>query len=235
MTDISQGPTDRRRVPAWVGVALVVICFVAGAAFIWWVVRDPLSGGSDFIPDPNGSTSMRPRAVFRAPPNPESIRKTSDDNGGVYVAQAFGTVMNIEENNGNPKYTFRYLKKDLLPADIKDVLLMKFRIMQDDAVAQHIGLTDDQKQKLGKISTNVTNLAPPPADREKLVAQWQQYFAANDAGKSDAEKTLLATLKQVGDDNVASTRQKAEDRANEIKGILSADQIKKFQDMNNGP
>ena len=235
MTDISQGPTDRRRVPAWVGVALVVICFVAGAAFIWWVVRDPLSGGSDFVPDPNGATAMRPRATFRAPPNPESIRKTSDDNGGVYVAQAFGTVMNIEVNNGSPKYTFRYLKKDLLPADIKDILLMKFRIMQDDAVAQHIGLTDDQHQKLATISTNVTNLAPAAADRDKLIAQWQQYFTASDSAKTDAEKSLLASLKQVGDDNVAATRQKAQDRADQIKAILTPDQIKKFQDMNNGP
>ena len=139
MTEISQGVTDRRRVPAWVGVVLVAICFVAGAAFIWWVERDPLSGGSDFIPDANGANAIRPRAVFRAPPNPESIRKTSDDNGGTYVAQSYGTVMTVEENNGSPKYTFRYLKRDLIPADIKDVLLMKFRITSDDAVAQQLG------------------------------------------------------------------------------------------------
>ncbi|HEY1684332.1 MAG TPA: hypothetical protein VGG19_06190 [Tepidisphaeraceae bacterium] len=236
MTQVGSGPIDQRRVPAWVGVVLVVVCFIAGAAFIWWVVREPLSGGGDFIPDANGSNAMRPRAMFQRPPNPESIRKTSDDNGGVYVAQANGTVMNIEVNNGNPKFGFRYLKKDLLPADIKDVLLMKFRIMQDDAVAQHINLTDAQRQKLSTISTNVTNLTPPAADRDKLVSEWQAYSAATDgSAKSQAEQNLLATLKQVGNDNVDATRQKAQQRADEIKSILSADQIKKFQDMNNGP
>lgn len=232
---VSQGPMDQRRVPAWVGVALVILCFLAGIAFIWWVVDYPLSGGKDFVPDPNGATAMRPRA-FRNPTSPESISKTSDDNGGTYVARSFGTIMTIEENGGSPKYTFRYQKKDLLPADIKDVLLMKFRIMQDDAVAQHIGLTDAQKQKLSQISTNVTSIAPPQADRDKLVAQWQAYYSAtSDSAKSDAEHTLLATLKQVGDDNVTTTRQKAQDRADQIKAILTADQIKKFQDMNNGP
>lgn len=230
MTDISQGMTDRRRVPAWVGMALVFICLVAGGAFIWWVVRDPLSGGTDFIPDANPSGIDRPRAVFRAPPNPESIRKESDNNGGTYVAQSNGTVMTIELNG--PKYTFRYLKKDLLPQDVKDVLLMKFRILQDDAVAQHIGLTDDQKQKLSTISTTI-RLDPSQADKDKLTGLWQQYYAASD--KSGPEKNLLAALKQVGDDNVTATRQKAQERVDQIKAILSADQIKKFQDMNNGP
>ena len=141
--------------------------------------------------------------------------------------------MTIELRGGDPRYSFRYLKKDLLPQDQKDVLLMKFRIMSDDAVAQHIGLTDDQKQKLGKISTNVSAIELSQADHDKLVSLWQQYNSASD--KTGPEKALLAALKDVGNNNLAATKQKAAERVDQIKGILSADQIKKFQDMNNGP
>ena len=81
----------------------------------------------------------------------------------------------------------------------------------------------------------MTSLTPPAGIGDKLVGQWQQYFTAGDSAKSDAEKTLLATLKQVGEDNITATRRRAQDRADEIKAILTPAQIKKFQDMNNGP
>lgn len=228
MTEMSQNAAERRPVPAWVGVVLIMLCFAAGGGFIWWIVGSPLGGGADFIPDPNHSTPNRPRVAFQAPPNPESVRKTSVG----YIAQADGTVMNIDTANGSPKISFRYLKKDLIPQDVQDTLIMKFRILQDDAVAQIVGLTDDQRQKLSTISTNVSVPEFSSADRDKLTSLWQQYNSSSD--KSAAEKTLLATLKQIGNDNVAATRQRAQDRANEIKSILTADQIKKFQNMNSG-
>jgi hypothetical protein len=228
MTQASQNLTDQRKVPAWVGIVLIVVCLGAGGAFIWWVLGSPMGGGSDFIPDPNHMTPNRPRVTFQAAPNPESIRKTSAG----YIAQADGTVMNIDTASATPKFSFRYLRKDLVPQDVQDVLIMKFRILQDDAVAQTVGLTDDQRQKLSKISSNLTHLYPSNAERDKLDALWKDYSSGKD--KAQAEKDLLSTLKQVGNDHLAAIRKSAQGRADEIKSILSADQIKKFQNMNGG-
>lgn len=232
MTEISPGSMDKRRVPAWVGVLLVAICVVAGGVFIWWVVRTPLSGGADFIPDANGP-AYRPLANFRRP-RAESIRKTSENHGGTYQVKANGAVMDVEVQGptGAPRFTYRYEKQNLIPKEQEDILLMKYRIVGDSAVAKLVGLTEPQRQKLSKISIHVTNMELPAADRDKLAALWQNYYTAKDGKtKSEAEKSLLASLKKIGKDNIPVTRKRAAERVEEIKSILSAEQIKKFQDM----
>src|SRR5690242_18206911 len=107
-----KGAATERPVPAWVGLALVSVCLLAGVAFIWWVVRDPLSGGADFIPDPNGPVAggRGPRVAFRPPPSPDTVRKVNEtDKQTTYIAQVGGTMMDIAiMKDGKHRYQYRY-------------------------------------------------------------------------------------------------------------------------------
>jgi Spy/CpxP family protein refolding chaperone len=241
MTEITgtPGESTRRPVPAWVGMALVAVCVLAGAAFIWWVVRDPLTGGSDFIPDANGpvAAARGPRANFRPPPSPDSVRKVADTpNGESYLAQVGGAMMDVVAGkDGKNRYNLRYAPKNLLTPEQRDLMVMRFRVMNDEATATHIGLTDDQKQQLQKITTNYP-MDIAAADKDGLIALFDTYHkATDDKAKAAAEKNLLAALKTAGDKNLNASKKKATDRITQITTILSADQVQKFKAMSAAP
>src|SRR5690242_2806477 len=123
MTEVAT--ETKRPVPAWVGVAVVVLCLAGGGGFLWWYLHDPLGAG-ELIPDPDRSAMVAPRP--RAMRRPSIQQAASSDNitvsetakGTTYTARAGGNIMEAEKaKSGAMSYAFRYNRKDLLSQDQK--------------------------------------------------------------------------------------------------------------------
>jgi Spy/CpxP family protein refolding chaperone len=232
-----------RPIPAWIGIAVVLICLSVGGAFLWWYLREPLPSAGEIIPDAGRTVSGGGRV---ARPRPPRIAQVSPDADGVRVSSSNGkTTYNVRADQGKSlmdvdkagsgalSYVFRYQRKDLLTSDQRDLAMIRFRIMQDQAVAQALAVTPDQMQKLSAIPRAI-QMELSDSDRQNLINLFGQYDSASGSNKSSAEKALTSALKQAGDRSFDATKAKIKERADQITAILTPDQIKKFNAMSNG-
>jgi len=228
-----------RPVPAWVGIAVVVVCLAAGGAFLWWYLREPLPGQGEVVSDPgrsyNGSRAVvRPRAM-RPSQNPDADGVKTVNTGGKTIynvrADQGKSLMDVDKSTSN--YVFRYQRKDLLTSEQRDLAMLRFRVMQDQAVAEALKVTPEQMQKWQAIPRAI-QMELSDSDKQNLINLFNQCDSASGSSKASAEKSLVTALKETGDRSLDATKAKIKERADQITAILTADQIKKFNDMSNG-
>jgi Spy/CpxP family protein refolding chaperone len=140
--------------------------------------------------------------------------------------------MEVEHpSSGSDVYHLRYNRRDLLTQEQRDLALVRFRVMQDQAMATELGVTEDQVAELKKIPTGAIEMEVSDADRSKLIELFKEWQTGSD--KSSAEKALVAQLGAVGSSSFENTKAKVAERAAKIMTILKPEQIKKFNEMSN--
>ena len=229
-----------RPVPAWVGIAVVLVCLLAGGAFLWWYLREPLPSAGEVISDPgrsanSGGRVVRPRQgrVVQANPDADGVKVSNTGGKTIYNVRADQgkSLMDVDKSASN--YAFHYQRKDLLTPEQRDLAMLRFRVMQDQAVAEALKVTPEQLQKLQAIPRAI-QMEVSAGDKQNLINLFNQWDQASGSSKASAEKALVTALKEAGDRSLDATKAKIKERADQITAILSADQIKKFNDMSNG-
>src|SRR2546423_1276039 len=153
----------QRPVPAWVGIAVVILCVAIGTAFLWWYFRDPLAGGQ-LVPDSSGTVSSgrnfsaprQSRPVVRVSDTPVDGVKGSSETarGPTGLVRAGNNLREVEPpSGGSDFFHLLYTRRDLLTQEQRDLALVRFRVMQDQAMATELGVTEDQVAELKKIPT----------------------------------------------------------------------------------
>src|SRR3954470_11224445 len=60
-TDPTVPPSEEKRpVPAWMGIVVVLLCLIGGGGFLYWYLHDPLASG-EAVSDPDRTVAPTPR------------------------------------------------------------------------------------------------------------------------------------------------------------------------------
>src|SRR5436190_23896327 len=114
MTQTQVKADVERPVPAWVGIAVVVLCLACGGGFLWWYMREPLPGAGEVIPDPDRQVARAPNRVNRprvtVNENADGIRASAGARGTTYTvkANAGKSLMDVDRSSAANPYSFRY-------------------------------------------------------------------------------------------------------------------------------
>jgi Spy/CpxP family protein refolding chaperone len=207
-------------------VAVVLVGGMLGGGALWAL-------SNHFKPDPKMLTEvqapMGARVAAQIQPRPpaEGVQQTRPGN---YQVRAGEVVMFASKGPNDTDWNLRtlYNKSDLLPADQQAALVARMRLTADGAYAKFLKVSDEQIAKLKEIpaTASIAEMAMPPDDLARLKAAWAQYIAAQ---KSDNEQAVVKLLKELGVKNLAGTRAAITARADQIKAILTPEQIAPFK------
>lgn len=123
-----------------------------------------------------------------------------------------------------------YTVRNLIDPEDARILQARIDLVTNTALATQLQVTKDQITKLTQIPVNRgAGLRLVKADRDELKALWK---AVNDApagaAKDAAIATLIAQIKVIGDRCIEPTKQMMHNRTEQIKAILTPEQLQKY-------
>jgi hypothetical protein len=142
---------------------------------------------------------------------------------GDYFAQ-------LPEGADVPDNTRLYTVRNLLDPDDNQVLQARVELVMNTNLATQLQITKEQITKLSAIPINRgSGLRLDKADRDEIKTLWK---AINDAPagaqKDAATQKFIAQLKIIGDRCIEPTKKMMQNRTEQIKAILTADQLQKY-------
>src|SRR5205814_10153364 len=129
------------------------------------------------------SAPRAPRRVVQASDTPTDGVKVSSETarGTTWLVRSGTNLMEVEHpSSGSDVYHLRYNRRDLLTQEQRDLALVRFRVMQDQAMATELGVTEDQVAELKKIPTGAIEMEVSEADRSKLIELFKAWQSASD-------------------------------------------------------
>lgn len=232
---------DKREIPLWLSVGLVLVCLLGGAAFVWWYWSEDgpsprtIVTGQEVVDPEVQARQQRQRmerrsaAIRRAAVEaPDGI---SERRGGWRVKSA-SALMDVSRNRNENEFRYRYtyVTSDFGSPEDRQLGIILWRLRNDQAAARNLNLTDEQQQQLNDLPQEIT-IRMNRQDRQQLTALWEDWHNASDDGKSAAEQELLATLRQVARRSRPATEQALAERAARIREILTSEQLEQFAAM----
>jgi hypothetical protein len=215
-----------RTMPVWMSVPIILMCVAGGVYFTIWYLHQSPSRSLEVLGDLPG---VGPPARRRAPVN----AITRETTGGVTIwrVRADNALMDVRQTKDRPPVQhLRYQNLNFVPGEQVALRLAYIRITTDKAVAQYLSVSDEQLAKLKAVAIQWPMQASK-ADREKLGTLFQQYQAKG----ASAERPLIAELAAVGQRSVKPTRDFIDHQCQQIRGILTPEQIKRFEGMGKPP
>lgn len=161
------------------------------------------------------------------------FRPRPRNQGGGFEAKGEKTRVIIQKAGANVRVTAESMDPNFVSADQRTLLAVRARAISEDAVARHIELTEDQKTKLNAIPRGM-NYTLDDATRQKIQALFTAWEAAADDQKAAASEALIQAAVQVDATLTQPTKDSIAARAEQVKQVLSAEQIKKFTEMGRG-
>jgi|GEM_PF-1186558 len=127
--------------------------------------------------------------------------------------------------NGGREVAIEYVnsaRAQWLGADAHDLDLLAIRVASTPNLAAHVGLSDEQRQRILALPA-----APPLSEDQRrrlinLAARWERAPARQ---KNAAAEELLAAVDEIGRTAADSARQIIRQRVEQVRSILSAEQI----------
>ena len=219
MTQVVE-PTHRktlppRAMPVWASALIIVssLALAAGAVY-WYFKTGPLAGETvvlDRGPD-DGVKTLAPDKSWRAVSGNSVLRVTGDGKGELQAA-------------------FDFLHYDFLAPEQFAVLNNGRRLAIDSAMAQDVGLNDQQVARLRENVRRGFKIEISDADRKRLLSLFQDYLGASGSTKESRETALLRAMEEVGDRTAAAARQASADAAAQIQSTLTPEQWHKFEQI----
>jgi|GEM_PF-4758830 len=136
----------------------------------------------------------------------------------------------LPEGTDIPENTRLYTVRDLLDPEEAKILQARVDLVMNADLAKRLQLTKEQIEKLSKIAVNRgSGLRLEKADRDELKALWKAVNTAPAGPAKDAAtQTLLTQMKVIGDRCIEPTKKMMNNRTQQIKAIVTPDQLQKY-------
>lgn len=204
-----------RQFPAWASVVVIVVALAAAAGIVYWYFTTGPSGGQTVVLDRGVDDGVKTLAAdknWRVISGNSVLRVTRDRNGALQAA-------------------FDFVHYDFLAPEQFAVLNNGRRLAMDGAMAQQIGLSDQQVAKLRQNVRRGFRIEIPEADKQRLLGLFKDYLGASDSARESRETALLRAMEEVGDRTAAAARQTTADAAAQVKDALTPQQWQKFDQI----
>ena len=225
--------TQPKPLSPWIAVPLILLCLGGGGWMAhWYISTDQLTHESTVL----GSAPNTPTPRFNRPAPPEAAPpiQRQDPNGNIWWVHSREASAMIESAGKGQPINIRavnYNSREFVPQEQYNTLLAGRRIARDTTVAKNLNLTDDQVQKLRRLTGSI-GMATQQADIDLLTSLWAQYQSADQpADKLAAQSKLVDALSEIARKSVDATKAVVADRAAKIKAVLTDDQWKQFDAM----
>ena len=218
MTDLlEKPPAQARRVrefPVWLSAVIIVAALAGGAGIVYWYFKSGPAGDTVVLDrgPQDGVTTLSPDKNWRVISG-NSVLRVTRDRGGQLNA------------------TFDFLHYDFLAPDEFTLLNNGRRLAIDSAMAGELGLNDQQVAKVRDGVRHGFRIDISDADRQRLLALFNDYLQASDGSRESRETALLRAMEEVGDRTAARAHQVGADAAAQIKAALTPEQWRKFDQM----
>jgi hypothetical protein len=229
------GNSVARRVAAVAVVGLFLAAIGGGV----WLMYSALFGGqrTAYVPPPPPPQNAFAEGMQRARQewnrraqanaNADGVRPATQG-GGFEVRAGTATARVTQARDG--KWDARFLINDpaLLPPDERRVLRAATDL-QRDPIANEVGLTPDQKQKLAALGRD-PGLVVSDADKAAFLEVWRTWSTAPDAeAKLRAQRGVVQKLTDIAAASLSATRAAHEARVKAVLEIIDAKVIEKWQ------
>jgi hypothetical protein len=231
-------PSEERKVkqvPKWI-TGCVVSFFVIGAGVLVYrqLYSSPAVGeeielkDGDVVPRSPGAFSRR----FGQPT--EGVHYNRNKDSAIVRAGDVEMRVSLPAPTHQPTDFSIYYARNYLTKDQSKALAARSRLLSDPATAKYVGVTKEQRAALKNVAW--PNMQPSDADRDRMKGLWSDYVSAkSDVTQGNAQDAMIDALKQIGDANLEKTKALVDQRCDQINGILSAEQIEKFDKMGQSP
>lgn len=233
--------SPRRGIPPAVAAILILLAVIGGGWFVWrfWT---GLSGSGTFgtvaIDEKPSEVqrsewqgrvrirqAQRAMAVVEAP---DFVRERPGNQGGGYEAKGGKSRLIATRNKDKWRFQADSLDPNFITADQRTILSLRVRGAFEDAVARHMTLTADQRKQLNALPRGIFYTVDA-ATQTKLQTLFSDYESAAD--KAAKSQPIIQAVKDLEAAQAGPTQQAIAARVEQIKVIVTADQIKLFQDM----
>lgn len=203
-------------IPRSASVALVVILIAAGAYLAWrmgWDTRT--TGQHTVVVDQLERPRYNSQGLFKDPDG--SIRgRAGDVILRAYPRSGGGRIIRVD-------YAPETRQSWVTPQQY-DLHNQAVRILSYTRLAEHVGLTPEQRKELAALSAD---LVLTDTQREKLDASISAWESADDRKRPDAQAAVLRNLLEIGSQARDAVRQAMLARVGRIPSILTEDQLAK--------
>ena len=242
-------PADQppvRDIPVWLTLVILLLCIGGGGWLVWKYTNTN-------APGPIVITPSNPRAALVKNWKPEDAstantaamrtsrrptQQQDDDSDGIkplapnrsWRVRAGNAFMSVSVGRKNPndlELSTNY--RSFYTPEQNQIVIMRQRLIQDQAMRDMIKLTDEQLDKLKKV--------PPPEgmkmsddEKKKLIDLFNAYRAAanNPNAMEAAEKAVVAALDEIGKKRFEETKSYMVKRVEAIQTAMTPDQVKQF-------
>ena len=200
----------------------LLVCLLVGAGIVYWLLfgSSPKRKTVQVDPAKQGPAAREIRVPQRR--DVPGIYQAGDE----WVIRAQQGEMRVGKGAAraaDPR--FRFLQLKLAPEQVT-LLAARVRILSDEAMAAEWKVTPDQKARLTALQVGQSLMNPSSSQREELWRLWTAFDKASGAqAKMEAQKKLLEKLDEVTKNLIEPTRQQFAQRLDEMKRILTAEQI----------
>jgi hypothetical protein len=219
-----------REIPKWVTISICALMIIAASAFVWWKWKaGPLAGSEIDVGEMPSARGMAFRPLrINTPPQPVGDG-IFPQLGNIYRINS-GPFYTTLGTGQTPVVTLRvyYSGNDLYPADQVEALRARNAIVNNTSLATKLALTPEQIKSLSSIAGGVGGgMKLSDEDRQQLWTTWRSYRDAKDeSARPDAQRRMIDLLRKVGESSLAPTRADFASRAQQVRAILTPDQVK---------
>ena len=219
MTQIIESPPPRtappKALPVWASILLIMGALGSAAGVVYWYFKTgPLAGETvvlDRGPE-DGVKTLVADKNWRAVSGNAVLRVTRDRKGELQAA-------------------FDFLHYDFLAPEQFAILNNGRRLAIDSAMAQDIGVTDQQLAKLREGVRHGFKIEIADADKQRLLSLFKDYLGASGSSRDSRETALLRAMEEIGDRTAAAAHQAGADAAARIHSALTPQQWQKFDQI----
>lgn len=225
-------PPPVKPMPKWLTVGVVIVFALASSWLIWHQWNGAGSDGEKVVLEDGDMVPRGPAALARrfAPP-PEGVKYNRNrDQATVRAGDVEMRVTLPGAKKKEIESSIYYARGDYMTPEQTKVLAARTRLATDSTAAKYAGVSKEQQKALKQIGWPAMQVSD--ADRAQMKGLWTAYANAQGAvAQSAAEKGIVEALKQMGDSKLEGTKALVAERCAQITGILSSEQLEKFQTM----
>lgn len=242
--EVSGSSSSRKGgLPLGVSVALILVAIGGGGWFVWnfWKGLQTAGAGSvvsvDETPQEYQRTIWGDVARQRQQDRVQQqlnaadyVRERPRAQGGGWEIKGGRTRVTVMKFNNRTRINADSLDPTFITAEARQLLALRARGANEDAVAKHLKLTDDQRKALNAIprGAGYTITDPLRQTLERLFAEWETAAEGEKAAKADA---LTKAVRELEAEQAEKTKAELASRAQKVKEIVTEEQIKAFADM----
>lgn len=203
----------------------LLLCLLIGGGIVYWLLFASSPKRRVVQVDPQEQAAAARPTVRMQPQRRDQpgIHKADDE----WIVRSITGEMRLSDKASkaaDPTYRFPTGLK--LPPEQVSLLAGRFRILNDEAMANEWKVTPQQIAKLKGLQIGASGMTPTQAQRDELWRLWSDFNKASGGqAKIDAQKKLTDKLEEIAKSHFEPARKQYSARLDEIKKILTAEQV----------